>query len=808
MGGFEHVDTAAAIRDIIKTAAEKVVANQSPGPNYGRVISVNLASLTATVWFPGDDSPITVNMFANNLPQQWHDQFDDGTGTVINTSTTGYGSIVAVETLNGKQYITEVLSGSQFAFDQRALDLSLVTQEATDIMLSTPKDLVGTPSETFISCHLTSSTLVDGQAINFGPFLKYDGTQPGVGSFDITVTWGSGCKSYNLVTSPLEDFDHPGNVYVLDQWMRILPSQTANSANTVAYDFDIDVCVKKTLYGNIDDFTSNYEMWFRFIRRDARIDPNFSFISNPSAGSDVFFSMRSTSIQRGRAVTGRQLFMQYVDISPPSHHGYLGFHDARHKWHDTDNDSIYDDFGRVTTNGFGRSDSTQTWGVFAGATSAYSTNGTDGVCAVASNNLLHYILDSVAEGPTLDIVATTWIEVMPTGANAEFSIMARRTDASNFYQLKCNFTAGGTITASMNKTVAGVFSVIGTDVTGVLTFTTFMKIKVRARLRGSTLQLKIWKRGTDEPLAWTETTTDSSLPLTSGNSGCGVGFGTVTGNTNTKPYIMHVDEYRADMQGPNLYLDAVQWRPGPWRSALLRLAHDIQRTWTLDGTWTWTGSNLSWTGTIFLNGVGHHRNGLAQGYYTLTMPQTGDKVVIAGNTSYTMGGSPAIPLNAGDSLYVSIPPATEIWQDLSRYLFIVRSADVSDYQLPEWAVLIASHNQGSGGQSPSLRLGNGDHLDNWRGATLINGWTGTARYRRESNQIVRLQGQPGGNAKTSDIAFNLPVGFRPGFSSFHSVVADGVWGFITIGTNGDVTRQAGGVTAYMALDGITFVAEG
>jgi hypothetical protein len=802
MGSFSHIDTAAAVRDIINKAAEKKVNSLAPTPNIGRVISVNLASLTATVWFPGDDSPISVNLFANNLPQQWHDQFDDGTGTVVNTSTTGYGSLVAVETFNGKQYITEVLSGGQFGFDQRALDLSIVTQEATDINSTAPRDLIGIPNETFINCHVISSTLTDGQAINFGPFLKFDGTEAGVGSLEITATWSGSCKHYFLVTSPLEDFDHPGNAGVLDQWMRILPDSTANNSAGVGYDFDLDVCVKKTLYGNIDDFTSGFELWFRVLRRNLRIE-TAGGLANASAGADVYLTIRSSSIQRGRSLTGRQLFMQYVDISPPANHGYLGFHDSRALWHDSDNDGVYDDFGRVKTSGWGLSDSSQAWSVFQGSASSFLVNGTDGVCAIPAVNSIQSAVVVSTSGPAIDVTVTFWVEAIPTGADAQAAILLRRVDANNYYLAKCNFTSAGTVTASITKIVAGVTSTIGTDVTGVVTFVANTKVKLRARIKGSLINTKIWLRGLDEPEAWKRTETDTSIAQAGGQA-LGLSFVAVTGNTNTKPYNVHVDEFRSVTQERSTYQDANQWRPGPWRSGVLRLANDLQKTWVLDGVWNWTGSHLSWTGSIYFSGVGHHHNGLLNGRMKLSMPEVNDRVYVAGSTFYTMTGT-GINLGLGDALYCAIPPEGD-WQDLSQYLFIVFNDNTFDYQLPEWAVLIAVHQPGLAGQAASLRLGNGDELDNSRGATLLNGWTGSASFRRGANQTVRLQGQPNGSAKTANTIFTLPVGYRPGATVFASVSANSAYGLVLIGTNGNVDLNIGNA-AYVSLDCITFMAE-
>jgi hypothetical protein len=91
--GFDHVSVAAQMREIIESQAKKVVLSQAPKPNYARVISINFAALTASVWFPGDDQPVSVNIFTDRLPASWQEQINPSSGGV-NTSYAGYGSLV------------------------------------------------------------------------------------------------------------------------------------------------------------------------------------------------------------------------------------------------------------------------------------------------------------------------------------------------------------------------------------------------------------------------------------------------------------------------------------------------------------------------------------------------------------------------------------------------------------------------------------------------------------------------------------------------------------------------------------------
>lgn len=112
-------DVAQRVRDVIKDIARQVVEEETSDSRVGRVISIDFAAKTANVWFPGDERPIKVNLFSSTLPGSWQNQLPPG-ATSQSNSLVGYGSIVMVETINGKPYITEVLTGGQFSIDWEA----------------------------------------------------------------------------------------------------------------------------------------------------------------------------------------------------------------------------------------------------------------------------------------------------------------------------------------------------------------------------------------------------------------------------------------------------------------------------------------------------------------------------------------------------------------------------------------------------------------------------------------------------------------------------------------------------------------
>lgn len=207
-----------------------------------------------------------------------------------------------------------------------------------------------------------------------------------------------------------------------------------------------------------------------------------------------------------------------------------------------------------------------------------------------------------------------------------------------------------------------------------------------------------------------------------------------------------------------------QWESSPWRPGPLRIAQDVQRTLTLNGTPLWSSAfNFKWTGSYSLQGIGKHRNGLSTGTGTITLPATGAVIPVMGklNTTVTVSAN-GIALAKGQSLYCGIPPAAT--GELNGYLFIVDSTD-GEYQLPEWAVFLAGRPLGSTIHADMIKLHSGRMLDCWHILTLLNGWTVGAqsfRFRVEDSDILRLEGElnAGTKANNTSVAV-IPVGYRP-----------------------------------------------
>lgn len=819
--GFDRIEAASRVREVIKKVAQREISIGVPSPNVGRVMSVDLPRLRATVWFPNDDQPIEVKLLSSVIPGDWQHR-QSGRGAY--DSLSGYGSKVVVQRINNSLYVTEVLTGGQFSFDLRTMNHSIVAQKATPTSAgntNTIEPIVDQPLETFINCRVTDTSLGSGQALEFGPFTQYYAGPPGIGTVEVSVAVlpNRGQKTFRFVVNPVQEFDHPGSTGILDSWFRILPEHTITDSDGTfagASDFDFDISYKRTAYGNTDDYSGYPEIWFRIYKRYAW-----------PGGLDALIAIRATNIQKARALGGRELFMQEKRTAPAEIHGYLGFHNSKHLFRDTDDYAVFDNFGRlqpIVGAGWGNSDSGQTW---VGTTNLW----VDGASGVMGATAAAQTLTAKINSGITDFEATwvVWVDQMPTGAEFQTEGLFRFLDQNNKYSLKVVFDLAGVLKLSFIETFTGTSNFIGSDVTLPFTYTAGMKIRVRMKMEGNAIYGKVWQDGTREPEAWTKTGSAFNI---AGGAAYGYGFQVLTGgaNNNVRPSNIHFSDVKVYYQTPVIDNAGAQWHTGPWRGGLLRLANDVQKSWTysLSGI-RWFNDRLKW-GTIFLHGPGPHRNGLSVGRANLTMPPSGRLIpVLPDGTTITVT-SDGINIPPEHALYVGIPPGAD-WRDLDRNLFLVNGQSGREYQLPEWAVLIAS--RGPAGNAvfdlnavPELRLGNGSVLDKWRDLAFRAGWSNydpanfpNAQYRMEANNVVRCRGMFKANAAVSTgpqsvtgVFADMPQFWSPvEWEIFHVISAGVSTGQARIDIHPDGAFETplqanGGGALYISLTGVSWVA--
>jgi hypothetical protein len=817
--GFDKIDTASRVREVIKKLARQTVANEVPTKNIGRVMSVDLPRLRATVWFPNDEQPIEVRLLSSVIPGEWQHKSATNGGY---DSLSGYGSQAVVQRLNGSLYITEVLTGGQFSFDLRTMNHSIVAQKATPTSAGNTtsiEPIVDQPLETFINCRVVDSTINEDQAIEFGPFTQYYSGQPGIGFIEMTVALSPnrGTKYYKFVVNPAQEFDHPGSTGILDSWFRIMSEHSiADSAGTIATaaDWDLDISYKRTAYGNTSEYAGYPEIWFRIVKR-----------STWTGGLDALVTLRATNIQKARSLGGRELFMQEKRTGPTEIHGHLGFHNSKHLFRDTDDYALFDNYGRVTLAGTGwqTSDSGQVWS----GTTGMNVDGVSGVMShtAANQTFTARINDNQTQ---VDGTWVVWVEQVALGAEFQTQGIFRFLDQNNKVAFKVIFDLLGVVKLSVIESYLGVHNFVGSDVTMPFTYAANTKIRVRVKITTvGAYYFKAWLDGTREPETWTKT---GSIPNITGGTNYGYGFQNTTGgaNSNPRPSNIHFAEAKLYVANPTLDNGGAQWHTGPWRSGLLRVASDVQKAFTTSvAGWGWDGSRVKWY-VIFLHGPGPHRNGLAVGRSNLEMPDVGATIPVVPNGTTVTVNSSGIPLAPEQALYCAIPPGSD-WRDLGQFLFIVDGTSTRDYQLPEWAVLIAS--RGPSGNAvfafnarPELKLGDGSQLDSWHALPFRGGWSDYggqwqgAQYRMEPGNVVRLRGLFKANAATVGtpsivgVFADMPTFFSPPLEEvFHTIASGSGLGAARIEVFPDGRLETpqqmnGGGALWISLAGITWVA--
>lgn len=97
--------------------------------------------------------------------------------------------------------------------------------------------------------------------------------------------------------------------------------------------------------------------------------------------------------------------------------------------------------------------------------------------------------------------------------------------------------------------------------------------------------------------------------------------------------------------------------------------------------------------------------------------------------------------------------------------------------------------------------------------SLLNSWVyfgsdSTPTYFKDTNGVVHLKGVVKLGTTLGAVITNMPAGYRPLANALFPATSNGVFCQIQVGATGDVANVSGtGSTAYVALDGISYLAE-
>jgi len=174
-----------------------------------------------------------------------------------------------------------------------------------------------------------------------------------------------------------------------------------------------------------------------------------------------------------------------------------------------------DDFNRtVAAGGWGTASDGGVWTV-AGTVGNFSVNGSNGIIS-PSATATQQIATHAVSGPDQDVTATIRINGTSEGTGSlRAGVVARFTDANNFYTAELWYTQNATAELHIRKVVGGVNTDLVTMVLATLNPNTSAYRFIRFQVRGQFMMAKIWGADSVEP-DWMVVTTDTSL--TTGNN--------------------------------------------------------------------------------------------------------------------------------------------------------------------------------------------------------------------------------------------------------------------------------------------------
>jgi hypothetical protein len=196
---------------------------------------------------------------------------------------------------------------------------------------------------------------------------------------------------------------------------------------------------------------------------------------------------------------------------------------------------IKDTFTRTVSNGWGTPDIGAAWTTTGGSASDYAVGSGYGSVTLASVNSSRNT-SVTAIHPDSDTYCDMTTSALATGDSLFGAVVARMVDTSNRYLARLEFNTSNAIVLTVQKSVAGALTQLGTAYTLSLTHVAGTFIRVRFQLSGTTLRAKAWLATSMEPTSWAIEVTDTSF--TAAGS---IGTRSISGpsNTNASPQIRY-----------------------------------------------------------------------------------------------------------------------------------------------------------------------------------------------------------------------------------------------------------------------------
>lgn len=211
--------------------------------------------------------------------------------------------------------------------------------------------------------------------------------------------------------------------------------------------------------------------------------------------------------------------------------------------------TAYDTFTRASSSTWTTSDSGAAWSWFGqGGTVAatdVTVNGSAGLHSVpATTAYRQTTIDGAGSYADVDIQCT-WSMALAsiTGAPVEPCNLIFRADPATgqYWIAKVSVAVGGSISLSVVHVDGTVIA--GPTASGI-TYAANTQYRVRARMEGNTMRMKMWAVSGVEPYAWLVVGTDTTIHANVNATGVvGVRSAVQTGNTNTLPIVFTYDNF-------------------------------------------------------------------------------------------------------------------------------------------------------------------------------------------------------------------------------------------------------------------------
>jgi PKD repeat protein len=195
-----------------------------------------------------------------------------------------------------------------------------------------------------------------------------------------------------------------------------------------------------------------------------------------------------------------------------------------------------DAFARTVSNGLGSADTGGAWSLVSSSSNFGVSAGAARLKLTSAGASPLAFLPGVSSSDT-DLRTVASLD-KDNGAAGDMSVgVIPRGGYTDGYRARVKVATGGKVTVTLSRVVAKAETAMK-SVSTTLTYTAGDKLQIRAQAFGSsptTVRVKVWKDGTAEPTAWTNTVTDSTAGL-QGAGGVGV-FANLASSSTVAPVV-------------------------------------------------------------------------------------------------------------------------------------------------------------------------------------------------------------------------------------------------------------------------------